>query len=109
MCGCTEHGKCEVCGKEANLRRTYFHYGVPCSCHSPDHFEIKSTCKDCTPTEPEETRVTIKTEVLKQLVEDAVLGSAYRYLYEHVPKDDSPSLYPCASIIALAEGRGFIK
>jgi len=62
-----EFGKCEVCGKEAPLRRTYFRYGIKCECHSPEHVELIRHCEECTPEEPKETKIIIKTDVLKRL------------------------------------------
>lgn len=53
----TEFGKCDICGEEKPLQRTYYHYDIKCNCHSPNHFEIVSHCKDCTPKEPLETKV----------------------------------------------------
>lgn len=63
-----EVGKCEVCRKEENLvlQRTYFHYDIKCECHSPNHFEIVRHCKDCTPAEPVETKLYVKTIYLNR-------------------------------------------
>lgn len=52
MCDAIEFGKCEICGKEAPLERTYFHYNIQCECHSPLHFEIVRHCEDCVPKIP---------------------------------------------------------
>lgn len=62
-----EFGKCEVCGNEAQLQRTYFRYDIECECHSPHHFELVRHCKQCVPTEPKETRIVFKTNLLKKL------------------------------------------
>jgi len=62
-----EFGTCEICKKETYLQRTYFRYDIKCECHSPKHFEIVFHCKDCTPIEPKETNVTLKTEYLQEL------------------------------------------
>lgn len=77
-------GKCDMCGKEnVNLNRKYYFYkGVECECHSSPHFEIIDHCKYCEPKEPFETRVYIKTETLKQLVRQAELGKATKWLLE---------------------------
>lgn len=61
-----EHGQCSVCGKDGIVERTYFHYDMKCECHSPNHFEIIRHCSTCTPKEPTETRVSIKTDKLKK-------------------------------------------
>jgi hypothetical protein len=58
-------GKCQCCGKEKPLMRTYFHYPIQCECHSPTHFISIEHCKDCAPKEPRYTKVEFKTEDLK--------------------------------------------
>lgn len=60
-----EYGKCEVCGEEGVLERTYFEYPIKCECHSPNHFEIVRHHKDCIPKEPEYTTIKVNTESLK--------------------------------------------
>lgn len=65
MSRCIEYGKCEVCGKEATLQRTYWHYDIKCECCSPKHFEFKRHCSDCVPVEPKYTKVQLQTENLK--------------------------------------------
>lgn len=66
MCGEIEVGRCECCGKDnIPLERTYFKYPFECECHSPEHFILIRHCEDCDPTEPRETKVTLKTEDLK--------------------------------------------
>ena len=49
-----EYGKCEICGKEAPLERTYFYYPIHCECcgnkdkdGQKRHFEMVRHCKDC--------------------------------------------------------------
>ncbi len=66
MSGCIEFGKCEVCGKEAQLQRTYWHYAIKCECHSPSHFEMKRHCADCVPTEPTTTKISLRTDTLEK-------------------------------------------
>lgn len=68
MCGAIEFGKCEICGKEKPLTRTYFHYGIKCECHAPEHFESVRHCEDCAPKEPMKTKITISTEKLKNSI-----------------------------------------
>ena len=65
-CGEVEYGRCDVCGKESVLSRKVYYYPVKCECHSPCHFEIVMYCKDCTPKEPMESKVTFKTDRLKR-------------------------------------------
>jgi len=67
MGGNVEFGKCEVCGKETALERTYFRYDIVCQCHSPHHFELIIHCKDCVPKEPTETKVIIRTDHLTHI------------------------------------------
>lgn len=58
---------CEVCGELGPVQRTTFYYGIKCECHSPEHFELVLHCKKCIPKEPLFTKITVRTEVLKQL------------------------------------------
>lgn len=68
MSGNIEVGKCEVCGKEnVQLTRTYFNYNLKCECHSPNHFEKISHCKDCEPIEPTYTKVSLLTRDLRKI------------------------------------------
>ena len=60
MSCCIEFGKCDICGKEDNLIRTYFEYDIKCDCHSPRHFELVVHCKDCIPSMPTEIHPYIK-------------------------------------------------
>ncbi len=69
MSGAVEYGRCDICGKEAPLARRYFHYGIPCECHSPNHFELVRHCKDCEPKEPGETTVKLRTDTLRVVIE----------------------------------------
>lgn len=59
--GDVEFGKCECCGKETSLMRTYFHYDIKCECCSPTHFEFVKHCSDCVPQEPEFTKIKVRT------------------------------------------------
>ena len=58
--GEAEFGKCEICGKEAILSRTYFIYNIPCNCcgcrrdNKDMHFIFVAHCKDCIPKIPTE-------------------------------------------------------
>ena len=56
-----EFGKCEICGKEASLDRTYFFYPIHCECcgskdekGQDQHFELIRHCNDCVPRVPTE-------------------------------------------------------
>jgi hypothetical protein len=66
MSGAVEFGKCEVCGKESTLSRTHFDYPIRCECHSPNHFEMVRHCDDCTPKEPRETKIILRTENVEE-------------------------------------------
>ena len=68
--GESEFGRCEVCGRETYIQRTYFRYNIKCQCCSPNHFEIKYHCSNCTPKEPTETRILVKTSDLKAIDRD---------------------------------------
>ena len=64
--GDMEIGRCECCGAEnVPLQRKYFRYHVKCECCSPEHFVMVRHCEDCEPKEPMETKITVKTEDLK--------------------------------------------
>lgn len=59
--GSQEFGKCDICGKEASLDRTYFFYPIHCECcgskdknGQDQHFELVCHCKDCIPCIPTE-------------------------------------------------------
>ena len=62
-----EFGKCDVCGKYGAVERTYYHYGIKCACHLPEHFEMVRTCQLCEPREPKETKLILSTEYLKKI------------------------------------------
>jgi hypothetical protein len=64
--GAMEYGKCEVCGKETGLQRTYWKYDLQCECHSPLHFEFVRHCKDCKPQEPKQITVIFETSTLSK-------------------------------------------
>lgn len=67
-----EYGKCEICGKEGPLQRTYFRYpDIKCECHHPYHFDLVIHCDECIPTQPEYTKISVRTAYLKE-VEDVV-------------------------------------
>lgn len=61
-------GKCEICGVYGPLETAYFSYPIKCECHAPTHFAFVRHCSNCTAVEPVETKITIKTEVLKKLI-----------------------------------------
>jgi hypothetical protein len=89
MCECTTmHGRCDVCGKDEELTRTYFYYPIKCECHSPNHFELRQHGKDCIPKEPIYTQVEFKTEDLKNPI-----GIAMPILIEELKKDKEPGSY----------------
>jgi hypothetical protein len=65
--GSQEFGKCEICGKEANLERTYFFYPIHCECcgskdekGQDQHFELVCHCEHCTPKVPKEIHPLLK-------------------------------------------------
>ena len=62
-----EFGKCQICGEDKPLTRTYYHYDIKCECHSPNHFEFVIHCKDCVPKEPRETKVVFATRNLNRI------------------------------------------
>jgi len=68
--GSIERGKCRICGRIVDgVERKYYHYGLPCECHLPEHAELVYHCHDCKPEEPEETRITLKSGIARWLGE----------------------------------------
>ena len=78
-----EYGICDICGREANLQRKYYHFNIKCECHLPTHSEMVKYCSDCVPLRPAETtieifdridekikKITIDTEILKLITDD---------------------------------------
>jgi hypothetical protein len=88
MCGSMEYGKCEVCGKEGTLVRTYFEYPIKCECHWPQHFVLVRHHRDCIPKEPSYTLVSLKTETLKN-----PLALAVNVLINEMVKDKTEGSY----------------
>lgn len=63
-----EFGKCEICGKEAPLERTYFYYPIHCECcgskdenGQKQHFVMVVHCKDCPAPMPKEIHPLLKS------------------------------------------------
>ena len=84
-----EIGKCEVCGKDGSLIRTYFRYNdVKCKCHNDCHFEMVRHHKDCVPKEPTYTKVSFKTEDLK-----APIAMAMDMVIKTLREDKTPGSY----------------
>jgi len=62
------YGKCEMCGKEGPLVRTYFSFPeIKCECHSPHHFERVEHCENCKPIIKLETKLTLETYRLRAI------------------------------------------
>lgn len=60
MNGEIEFGYCDYCGKECDIHRKYYYYGIKCECHSQEHFEIVFYCNDCKPKSPRRTSIALK-------------------------------------------------
>lgn len=66
MSGAIEWGKCEICGKEGQLHRTYFYYDVRCTCCGCKingrncHFEMVAHCEKCPAPMPSRIHPSIK-------------------------------------------------
>lgn len=63
-----EFGKCDICGKETELERTYFYYPIHCECcgskdkdGQKQHFELVHHCKDCPAPMPKEIHPLIRS------------------------------------------------
>lgn len=50
--GDIEYGRCDVCGTDGNVTRTYFFFPIACECCGPTHFVMKRHCLGCTPSMP---------------------------------------------------------
>lgn len=59
MCA-IEWGKCEICGKETQLERTYFRYPIDCTCCGGHHFVIVRHCAECIPKIPNNITLSLK-------------------------------------------------
>lgn len=60
MCGDAEYGRCEICGKESVLDRTYFYYDISCECCNKRHHEMVRHCHSCVPEIPDSIHPLIK-------------------------------------------------
>ncbi len=64
-----EFGKCDICGKETFLGRTYFYYNIPCKCceckidDRDMHFELVRHCKDCVSDVPKVIKPVLKSSI----------------------------------------------
>ena len=67
MSGDVMFGRCECCGKEKPLQRTYFRYPINCQCHNNQHFELIDHCADCMPQKPKETKVCLSVQQIDEI------------------------------------------
>lgn len=64
-----EFGKCDICGKEAPLSRTYFIYDIHCECCGCKedgrnmHFKFVRHCKNCVPDIPQSIEPFVKSKI----------------------------------------------
>ena len=86
-----EYGKCEICGKDAPLERTYFNYPIDnCECCSSkdengknNHFVLVRHCEKCIPPLPSEIYPIIKNKIdgkkykvtIKNMLPDEICGT----------------------------------
>ena len=60
----SEWGKCDCCGEERGLGRTYFRYDIDCECcNGKEHFEIVYHCGYCEPTDPGFRKIKLSKEL----------------------------------------------
>lgn len=81
MCNSIEWGRCEICGKETQLERTYFYYPIHCECcgnKENRHFEMIRHCKKCPAPMPKEIHPLCK----------AMDGKAYHASVSNMPPID---------------------
>ena len=67
MGGCQEWGKCNYCGSEGPINRTYFKYNIKCKCHTPEHFTIVWHCDNCEPKDPGIGKIQLSNEEKHQI------------------------------------------
>lgn len=70
MCNSIEWGRCEICGKETQLERTYFYYPIHCECcgnKENRHFEMIRHCKKCPAPMPKEIDVLVDCRANEEL------------------------------------------
>ena len=73
-----EYGRCEVCGKEGPLTRTYRHFpGLECDCCHDSHFDFVRHCPTCIPPKCNTLKVVLTLEQAKLYSE---ILSAHRKL-----------------------------
>lgn len=64
-----EFGKCDICGKEAPLSRTYFIYDIHCECCGCKedgrdmHSELVRHCENCVPDIPQSIEPFVKSSI----------------------------------------------
>ena len=64
-----EFGKCDICGKESPLSRTYFIYDIHCDCCGCKedgrdmHSELVRYCKNCVPDIPQTIAPIVKSKI----------------------------------------------
>lgn len=67
--GDIEFGKCDICGKEAPLSRTYFIYDIHCECCGCKedgrnmHFKFVRHCENCIPDIPQSIEPFVKSKI----------------------------------------------
>ena len=92
-----EFGKCEICGKEAILDRTYFYYPIHCECcgskderGQDQHFEMIAHCKNCIPEIPKEIHPLLKDAFGREYRADIknMMPSNIRGNYNKPKKDE---------------------
>ena len=75
-----EFGKCDICGEEAVLSRTYFIYNIPCEgcgCKRDGkdmHFELVHHCDNCVPDVPRKITPLIKSSIDNKLYRIPIRG-----------------------------------
>ena len=61
--GDIEFDKCDICGKESQIERTYFYYNIPCECcycnidNKDMHFVLIRHCSKCIPDIPIDIKI----------------------------------------------------
>ncbi len=108
--GDIEFGKCDICGNETSLARTYYYYGIKCECHSNEHFEYIAHCSTCKPKPPQKTSIHL-TPSLDRTIKSTLLPQAIKILQNALMEDTEQGSYydSWKSNIAMAFVDAFVK
>ena len=111
MSGDVMFGRCECCGKEKPLQRTYFRYPINCQCHNNQHFELIDHCADCMPQKPKETKVCLSVQQIDEIAALREENDQQRHIIQQVVelRDVLVKTLPIIGELAESIGYGYYK